>query len=131
METADEEGAFEDRSAESSADEVPGESLRAVDAEFASETVDELEEILDGAEAPTPESESSENESEAPAQEDVLDTPDTSEAPAAPEAPEPPEAKSTESAKKESVKKESKPKEPEHESAPDDYEELTEPLFDL
>lgn len=131
VETADEEGAFEDRSAESSADEVPGESLRAVDAEFASETVDELEEILDGAEAPTPESESSENESEAPAQEDVLDTPDTSEAPAAPEAPEPPEAKSTESAKKESVKKESKPKEPEHESAPDDYEELTEPLFDL
>ena len=130
-EPAVEEGALEDGSSESPTAEDPDEALRAVDAEFASETVDELEEILAATDDPVPAEVGSEKVSAA-AQDDP---------PVTPETPEVAEAANTESAPKESKPKESKPKkskpteskkkEPEQDSAPDDYEELTEPLFDL
>ena len=137
--TVTEESVVEDRPAEAPAEEERDAPMPTVDAEFPSETVDELEEILAEAEA----------EGRAPADDVSAKAPEA--APAASEAPQgaeraeatgpdspaeestspAEESASDDSRPEESTKADSTQKELAQDSAPDDYEELTEPLFDL
>ncbi|SMY12496.1 hypothetical protein BJEO58_02093 [Brevibacterium jeotgali] len=152
VDTTSEESVVEDQSAGSPADEDRDASTHTVDAEFPSETVDELEEILAEAETEAPADDQSEKapeaapaaasaaveESDAPqgtehaeamdadstAQESTSDDRQSADSQAD-------DSPSEESPSEESPKADAQKKEPAQDVAPDDDEELTEPLFDL